>query len=405
MPKLIGLRKEAAEIYNSISNPIERRTLGDFFKGLDFLVVLSALCASAYGLALVYSATHKELTEGKFITSDVRSMLVSVMLGIAIALVVSNIDYEIISKLWPFIAAGCAGLMIFTFFFGVAPPSRPDAKSWLNLKIFYFQPSELLKVGFIISFSYHLDIVRDKINDIKTIIGLLVHIAVPVGLVLMTGDAGSALIFLIMFIGMLFFARVHWGYFVAGICAIIVGFVVAWRVGIISGLQRQRIVALFYPDQFQDVMYQQEHGMIAIGSGGLFGKGYLKGDMTQAVAGGVPENQNDMVLTVAGEELGFIGALAVILLLGIIVLKVLRTATSARDNVGYLMCSGIAVMLFAQMLVNIGMELSLLPCIGITLPLFSAGGSSSLCIYLALGLYFSIHRFSQAPKETLFYTR
>jgi rod shape determining protein RodA len=222
---------------------------------------------------------------------------------------------------------------------------------------------------------------------------------------MMTGDAGSALIFLIMFIGMLFFARVNWGYFVAGICAIIVGFIVAWRIGLISGLQRSRIVALFYPDQFKDVMYQQEHGKIALGSGGWLGQGFLQGDMTQATTGGVPENQNDMVLTVAGEEFGFIGAVAVILILGLLVLRIIRNAMSARDNVGYLMCSGIAVMLFAQVLVNVGMELSLLPCIGITLPLFSAGGSSSLCIYLALGLAFSIYRFSRAPRETLFYTR
>ncbi len=381
------------------------KTLPQFLKGFDFWVLICAAAASCYGLALVYSATYKNLSEGKLITSDVRSMLVSVAAGLIIAVIVSNIDYEIISKLWPFVAAGCVGLMIFTYFFGVAPPSRPDAKSWLDFKIFYFQPSELLKVGFIISFSYHLDMVRDKINDIKTIIPLLVHISIPIGLVMMTGDAGSALIFLIMFIGMLFFARVNWGYFVAGICAMIVGFVVAWRVGIISGLQRQRIVALFYPEYYKDVMYQQEHGKIALGSGGLFGQGYLHGNMTQSLVGGVPENQNDMVLTVAGEELGFVGAMAVLLLLTIIILRVIRTAMSARDNVGYLMCSGIAVMLFAQVLVNIGMELELLPCIGITLPLFSAGGSSSICIYFALGLYFSIYRYSKAPKETLFYTR
>ena len=227
---------------------------------------------------------------------------------------------------------------------------------------------------------------------------------VPVGLVLMTGDAGSALIFLIMFIGMLFLAKVHWGYFVAGICALIVGFVAAWRMGIISGLQRTRIVALFYPEQYEAVMYQQEHGLIAMGSGGMWGQGLLKGDMTQALSGGVPENQNDMVLTVAGEELGFAGAMAVILLLGFLVLRVMKTALGARDNVGYLMCSGIAVMLFAQVVVNVGMELSLLPCIGITLPLFSAGGSSSLCIYLALGLEFSIYRYSKANRQRLFYT-
>lgn len=387
-----------------MKNSINReKSFFTFLKGTDFVTLLSALIASDYGLSLVYSATHSSLKDGKIISSDVRSMIVSVLLGVIIAIVVSNIDYEIISKLWPIIAAGCAALMVYTFFFGVAPSARQDAKSWIDLKIFYFQPSELLKVGFIISFSYHLDLVRDKINKIKTIIPLVIHGAVPVGLVMMTGDAGSALIFLVMFIGMLFFARVNIGYFVAGICAIIVGFTVAWKVGIINGIQRQRIVALFYPNDFADVMYQQTNGKIALGSGGLLGQGYLKGSMTQS--GAVPENQNDMILSVAGEELGFIGALFVVLILGFLVLRVLKTAMSARDNVGYLMCSGISVMLFAQMLVNIGMELSLLPCIGITLPLFSAGGSSSLCIYLALGIALSVYRYSRTTQETLFYTK
>ena len=340
-----------------MKNSINReKSFLTFLKGTDFVTLLSALIASAYGLSLVYSATHSSLKDGKIISSDVRSMIVSVLLGVIIAIIVSNIDYEIISKLWPIIAAGCAALMVYTFFFGVAPSARQDAKSWIDLKIFYFQPSELLKVGFIISFSYHLDLVRDKINKIKTIIPLVIHGAVPIGLVMMTGDAGSALIFLVMFIGMLFFARVNIGYFVAGICAIIVGFTVAWKVGIINGIQRQRIVALFYPNDFADVMYQQTNGKIALGSGGLLGQGYLKGSMTQS--GAVPENQNDMILSVAGEELGFIGALFVVLILGFLVLRVLKTAMSARDNVGYLMCSGISVMLFAQMLVNIGMELS-----------------------------------------------
>ena len=387
-----------------MKNSIHReKSFLTFLKGTDFVTLLSALIASAYGMSLVYSATHSSLKDGKIISSDVRSMIVSVLLGVIIAIIVSNIDYEIISKLWPIIAAGCAALMVYTFFFGVAPSARQDAKSWIDLKIFYFQPSELLKVGFIISFSYHLDLVRDKINKIKTIIPLVIHGAVPIGLVMMTGDAGSALIFLVMFIGMLFFARVNIGYFVAGICAIIVGFTVAWKVGIINGIQRQRIVALFYPNDFADVMYQQTNGKIALGSGGLLGQGYLKGSMTQS--GAVPENQNDMILSVAGEELGFIGALFVVLILGFLVLRVLKTAMSARDNVGYLMCSGISVMLFAQMLVNIGMELSLLPCIGITLPLFSAGGSSSLCIYLALGIALSVYRYSRTTQETLFYTK
>lgn len=381
----------------------QKKNIWGLIKGTDFLTMFTALAASIYGLTLVYSASYSSLSDGKVISSDVRSMLVSVIGGFIISVILSNIDYDVISKLWPIVAAGCVGLMIFTFFFGVAPPSRPDSKCWIDLKIFYFQPSELMKVGFIISFSYHLDLVRDKINKIKTIIPLVIHGAIPVGLVILTGDAGSALIFLIMFIGMLFFARVNIGYFVAGFCAIFVGFAVAWKTGIINGIQRQRIVALFYPEQYADAMYQQTNGKIAIGSGGLFGQGFLQGNMTQS--GAVPVNESDMVLTVAGEEFGFVGAVGALLILFFLVLRVMKIGIKARDNVGYLMCCGIAVMLFAQILVNVGMELSLLPCIGITLPLFSAGGSSSLCIYLALGIEYSVYRFSKMPRETLFYTK
>jgi rod shape determining protein RodA len=299
---------------------------------------------------LVYSATYSSLKDGQIISGPLLSMLITVFGGIIIALGLSMINYEIISKLWPIVAIGCVGLMIFTYFFGVAPSARDTARSWLKLGSFTFQTSELLKVGFIISFSYHLDMVKDKLNKIKTIVPLVIHGAIPIGLVILTGDAGSALIFLFMFIGMLFFAKVHIGYFIAGTCAMIVGFVAAWKLNIISCIQRQRIVALFYPESYEDVMYQQEHGKIAIGSGGMFGTGFLKGKLTQS--GFVPENRNDMILTVAGEEFGFIGAMAVILLLAVLVLRVMVVGLRARDNVGYLMCMGVSVMLFAQVFVK-----------------------------------------------------
>ena len=117
----------------------------------------------------------------------------------------------------------------------------------------------------------------------------------------------------------------------------------------------------------------------------------------------IAENQNDMILTVAGEEFGYIGAMAVILLLAVLIIRVVFVGLKARDNVGYLMCMGVAVMLFAQLIVNVGMELSLLPCIGITLPLFSSGGSSSLSIYLAIGIVLSVYRYSKNQKNSLFY--
>ncbi len=380
---------------------MEQKRIG-FFGGLDFVTMITALIGSVYGLALIYSATYSKLTDGKIITSDVRSTLISVAGGVIFALIVCNIDYEIISKLWPIIAGGCILLMIITMFFGVAVnESRQDARSWLNLGFFTFQTSELLKVGFIISFSYHLDMVKDHINRVKTIVPLVIHGMIPVALVIATGDAGSALVFLIMFIGMLFFAKVHIGYFVAGICAIIVAFAAAWKLKIIDGIQRERITALFYPEQYADTLYQQTNGKIAMGSGGWLGQGFLNGTMTQSRQ--VPVNESDMILSVAGEEFGYIGTLAVLVILTVLVVRVISTGLKARDNVGYLMCSGIAVMLFAQIFINIGMELSILPCIGITLPLFSAGGSSSLCIYLALGIEMSVYRFSKSQNKSLLY--
>lgn len=380
---------------------MEQKRIG-FFGGLDFVTLITALIGSFYGLTLIYSATFSKLNEGQIITSDVRSTLISVAGGIIFALVVCNIDYEIISKLWPIIAGGCILLMIITMFFGVAAnESRQDARSWLNLGFFTFQTSELLKVGFIISFSYHLDMVKDHINRLKAIIPLVIHGMIPVALVIATGDAGSALVFLIMFIGMLFFAKVHIGYFIAGICAIIVAFAAAWKLEIIDGIQRERITALFYPEQYADTLYQQTNGKIAMGSGGWLGQGFLNGTMTQSRQ--VPVNESDMILSVAGEEFGYIGTLAVIVILTVLVVRVTSTGLKARDNVGYLMCSGIAVMLFAQIFINIGMELSVLPCIGITLPLFSAGGSSSLCIYLALGIEMSVYRYSKSQNKSLLY--
>lgn len=384
-----------------MNNNLNKKNISGI-SGFDFPLMILSLFSSAYGLLLVFSATYSKLKPDQIIASDLKSMILSIALGLIIAIVLSHIDYQIISKLWPVIAGGCILLMIATIVWGVAPEARPDARSWLRIgNSFTFQTSELLKVGFIISFSYHLDMVKDDINKLKNIIPLVIHGMIPIALVVVTGDAGSALIFLFIFIGMLFFAKVNIGYFIAGFCLIFMAFPIAWKLGFLKGLQRERIVALFFPEYYETTMYQQNNGKIAMGSGGLTGQGFLQGKMTQGRL--VPENQNDMILTVAGEEFGFIGAMVAILLLSALIVKIIFNALKARDNVGYLMCSGVAVMLLAQVFVNVGMELSILPCIGITLPLFSAGGSSSMCTYIALGIVLSVYRFSKVPRDTLFY--
>lgn len=366
-----------------------------YFRETDKLLFFLCLCASAFGMLLVYSATKNGAT--KLIPSELRTMIIAVAAGLILCLLISFLDYEVIIRLWPLVAIFCVLIMCGLFIWGSAPPARPDARSWFDLKIFYFQPSELVKIGFIITFAVHLDAVKDHVSKFTTVLLLGIHALIPIGLVMATGDDGSALIFMLMFLGMMFAAGVHWGYFAAGFAAVAVAFPAIWALGdkfILNQDQKNRFLAILYPDLYaKNEAFQQNRGIGAIGSGQFFGQGLFNGNYTQS--GAVPENQNDFVFSVAGEELGFIGAIAVLVLLAAIILRIVINGKRANDNASYLMCMGMASMLAAQVIINIGMVLQWLPVIGITLPFFSAGGSSNLCVYIGIGLMMSIYRFNQ----------
>lgn len=373
-----------------------------YFRETDKLLFFLCLCASAFGMLLVYSATKSGSTTA--IPPDLRTMLMAVGMGLLLCLVISFLDYEVIIRLWPLIALFCILIMCALFVWGVAPNARQDARSWLDLKVFYFQPSELVKIGFIITFAVHLDAVRDHVSKFKTVLLLGVHGLIPIGLVVATGDDGSALIFFLMFLGMMFAAGVHWGYFAAGFAAVAVAFPAIWALGdkfILNQDQKNRFLAILYPDLYaKSEAFQQNRGIGAIGSGQLFGQGLFEGSYTQS--GAVPESENDFIFTVAAEEFGFIGAMAVLLLLAAIILRIVINGKRANDNASYLMCMGMASMLAAQTVINIGMVLQWLPVIGITLPFFSAGGSSNLCVYIGIGLMMSIYRFNQKTPAANF---
>lgn len=367
-----------------------------YIKETDKWLLLFTLAASIYGVLLVFSATYNNRGDSP-IPRDALVMFIALVIGMVGCMILSSLDYELIGRLWIIIGIGCVLLMLITLIFGKPlNPDRPDAKSWLTLGPINFQPSELVKVGFIVTFAVHLDTVRDEINKIKNVALLCVHALVPVGLVMLTGDDGSALVFIIIFIGMLFAAGLHWAYFLLGISAIVIGLPILWYTGIIiDDHQKERILAIIDPDKYaQTTAYQQNQGITAIGSGQTTGKGILQGNYTQNDI--VPESQNDMIFTVAGEELGYIGAIAVVAILFLIILRIILNGKRSKDTLGYLMCIGTAVMLAGQSILNIGMCLRVLPVIGITLPFFSAGGSSNMCVYFALGLAMSVYRYNQA---------
>lgn len=359
-----------------------------FFKSMDLWLLITCILTSVYGTMMVYSATLHDKAEGDLLTRDARTMIIAVIIGLVAASVFSLFDYETISKLWPLWAGLSILLMVIVFIFGVAPSNRSDARTWLNLGLFYFQPSELVKVFFVITFSTHLQAVREELNTIKNVALLLGHALIPFVLVAVSGDDGSALVFLLMAVVMLFVAGLNWKYIVGGIALVAAAIPLLWTQ--LNDFQKQRFYAIIHPEDYPSVSYQQNLGRAAMANGGIFGQGYLQGSYTQS--GSVPVSESDMIFTVIGEEFGFVGCLVALGLLTFIVARIIRNGRYASMDLGVYMSYGIASMIAVQALINIAMCLRIGPVIGITLPFFSAGGSSTLCLYTGLGLVFSIYR-------------
>ncbi len=375
------------------------RVIRDFLRETDFLLLIPCLLLSGFGILMVHSATLYRTTAGDTIHRDTLVMMIAVLIGVIMALFLSVVDYDFIVRLWPIVAAVGLVLMLILFKWGVSPDGREDAFTWIKIPKLgiMVQPSELLKIAFIITFSWHVDRLRDKINEWKSMLLLFVHAAIPIGLVVLTGDLGSALVFAFIFVGMMFLSGVYLRYFAAAVAFGIAAAPILWM-KFFSEFQKDRFLAIYKPSAlekatYDTIIYQQDQGIHAIGNGGFRGAGLFKGLYTQN--GLVPESRNDMVFTVVCEELGFWGAILMLGLIAVIILRIAFVARSTHDNVSRLICYGVALMLGSQLFINIGMCLKLLPVIGITLPFMSAGGSSNLSVYLAIGLVLSVYRFNK----------
>ena len=311
------------------------------------------------------------------------------ILGIGAAIFVSAFDYEKFLEKWYVI--GIAGLIpvILTFFIGIAPEGTDD-KAWLDLGITTFQPSELLKICFIITFSNHIRYIKPNINKIKYLLPLCAHGLFPVALILVQGDYGTAIVFGVIFVFMMWAGGVSWKYFLCAFSAVLVASPFAYFF-LLNEDHRKRIISIFdIEGDIQGIGFQQWRGRVALANGGFFGQGYLKGDLTQS--GSIPESHNDFIFVSIGEEFGFLGCLVVIILLAAICLRCIRIARICTNDAGKYICVGVFAMIFAQCFINIGMCVSLLPVIGVTLPFFSSGGTSLLCLYLGVGLALNVYK-------------
>jgi len=276
-----------------------------------------------------------------------------------------------------------------TFFIGYAPVGTDD-KAWLRLPgNMSFQPSELLKIAFVITFAKHVGAVESKINTFRNLFLLCIHGAIPVVLIHIQGDDGTALVMAVMFVAMMFAAGVKLRYFAAFFGVLVAAIPVIWF-GLLDEMQKNRFLILFNPeaDLYGDG-WQQWRARLALANGGFWGQGYMKGEIVQSNQ--LPKGYNDFIFASAGEELGMLGLLAIILLLGAICVRLLIISHRAKDKAGAVICVGIFGMLAAQSIINIGMCISLLPVVGVTLPLFSAGGTSVMTTFMSIGLAANVY--------------
>lgn len=362
-----------------------------YIKETDRLLLSVCIALSCLSVALIGGLVHA----GALSTDrPLKMQLAASVIGLAAAIVISKIDYHTMAELWKLHQPVAYGLVLLTFTsMGVQVSEYIDDRNWLDIPgLPQFQPSELLKISFILTFAYHLSKVKEELNDWKTLFLVCVHGAAPVLLIHLQGDDGTAVIMLVIFAGMVFAAGLSWKYILPLIAAVPPVLLVLWMF-LLDNDKKGRILALVSPDSLSAAdrskyLWQQMKGEIAIGNGGVWGNGiFTENGQFQFV----PEVHNDFIFSYIGESLGFIGCIGVLILLLLLCVSMTRNAKNATDDLGRYICVGVFSMFAAQIAINIGMNLSMFPVIGITLPFLSAGGTSVATLYLSIGVVLSVH--------------
>ncbi len=361
---------------------IERRQL----RYLDPVLFLVTLALVICGLVVIYSAT-RSLPGVPHPHYYVQRQAQWAVLGLLAGIAVLGYDYRALQK-WTYVlyigtVAVLAAVMVLGF-------SAAGAERWLALGPVRLQPSEFAKVSIILTLAAYLDRKQD-LSRLSSLIGPLLHVAPPMVLIALQPDIGTALVFAAITLGMLYFAGAQPKHLflliLAGVGAIVLAGYLTLQgyVPLLKDYQVRRLAVFLdpYADPTGDG-WNVIQSMIAIGSGGFFGKGLFGGSQTQLNF--VPARHTDFIFSVIGEEFGFLGATFILFLFALLIWRLLRVTVLAKDRYGMLIAGGITSMFFFHILVNVGMTLGVMPITGITLPFLSQGGSSLMANLICIGI-------------------
>lgn len=352
---------------------------------IDLMLVVGVLALSVFGAAMVYSATRGTDPE-LYDTSFLERQIIFIMIGAALMAGTALIPYERLQAWAPALyGGGIVGLMG-VLVLGV---ERNGAKSWFEFGTLQLQPSEFLKVAFIVVLASLVSRFDGDIN-IRQLSAILVIAAIPLGLIMMQPDVGTALVFIAIVMGMLLIGGARFSHIVALTVAGIGLVTLIWNSGVLKEYQQERLTSFLDPEAVLDgAGYQQQQSQIAIGNGGLSGRGFGQGGQTQGEF--VPEQHTDFIFTVVGEEYGFVGSAVVLGLFALVIWRIWRTAKKAADGFGALICIGVLTMIVFQMFQSVGMTTGIMPITGIPAPFLSYGGSSALTSFISVGLVLNVH--------------
>lgn len=375
------------------------RSLGKYIKNsfarFDKPVLIFSMLITLMSLVTIFGAREN------FGTSKLIMQIAMTVVGICAIMVIVNIDYRIfVDRYWFILLLVSVALLGITLIIGDTGANGTETtnKSWLTIiklgsKSFQIQPSEFVKIAFIISFSKHLSMVKDKINKIKTLIPLALHAGAIVGLILLSGDLGVTLVYVGIIAIMLAFAGLSKWYFIGAIAVVILAFPFLWP--LLSEYQQNRILIGFRPE-LDPTGYglQPLLSLDAISAGGLFGRGINSGGYYEIL----PASHTDFIFATYCEMFGFVGAVIFLIVLFSLVVKIINIGRNCRDEFGGFICIGIAGMFIVQTIMNLGMCLAMSPVIGITLPFMSYGGSSMLALYISMGFVHAISAHDKGIK-------
>ncbi|MFQ5928212.1 MAG: rod shape-determining protein RodA [Acidobacteriota bacterium] len=355
----------------------ERKILSQF----DYYLFSASLILALLGALGIY---HAEAEGGD--SSIFLRQLLWIGLGVAVCLCVMSIDYHLLAD-YAFLLYGLSILLLMGILFWGTEIN--NSRSWLTFAGVRFQPSETAKVVLILALAQYLGELNENYLRRKHFLILASITFLPITLVVLQGDLGTGLMYLPIFVGITIVAGLKMR-FLAGLLIVFLCLApLSWF--FLKDYQKQRILVTFDPElDPQGIGYQTRQSQIAIGSGGLFGKGLGQG--LQSQLGFVPEIHTDFIFALVAEETGLVGAIFILMLYLLVLMRLLRIAETARDRVGILIITGIASLTFFHVVVNVGMTLGILPSIGIPLPLLSYGGSATLTTFAALGLALNVYQ-------------